>query len=208
MSVRAATFVALGHYPTATLYEAAGGHGAMDRAIKPIAWGMSLAGPAFTVCCKPRDNLAIHRALDEAPAGAVLVIDTMQGHAESYCGGIIAAAAKARGLVGVVLDGHVRDLRELKAQDLPVFCRGSALGGVYKQDPGQLQVPVVCGGAQVAPGDVVVGDDDGVIVIPPAGVASILAAAQKRDDWERTMLDGLAAGRTTLDLLGLKEKSR
>lgn len=199
------TTVALWRYPTATLYEAAGGRGAMDAAIKPLAGGMSLAGPAFTVCCRPGDNLAIHRALDEAPAGTVLVIDTTQGHAGSYCGGIIAAAAKTRGLAGVVLDGHVRDVGELRSQQLSIFCRGAALGGVRKQDPGQLQVPVVCGGVQVAPGDIVVGDDDGVVVVPAAKAATVLAAAQKRDDWERMMLDGLAAGRTTLDVLGLKE---
>lgn len=194
----------LSRYPTATLYEASGRRGAMDSAIKPLTPGLRLAGAAYTVRCAPNDNLAVHRALEQAPAGSVLVIDTAQGQEGTYCGEIMVLAARARGIAGIVLDAHVRDSSEIREMGYPVFCRGAAIRGAHKNEAGALQVPIVCGNVHISPGDIIVGDDDGAIVIPSMEASAVLDAARERDEWERFMMRGVSEGRTTLDLLGRK----
>lgn len=196
-------FDLLGKYPTATLFEAAMRNGAMDSAIRPLHGDMRVKGEAFTVLCYPYDNLAIHRALAENIRDKILVIHTGQGTSGSYCGGIIAKAAKERGAAGIVLDGFIRDKQEIREVNIPIFCRGIALSGTQKTNPGSLQKPIVCGGISVVAGDYVFGDEDGVVVVIRSEADQVLAAAKKRDDFEKKMIDGILSGKTTLNLLGL-----
>jgi 4-hydroxy-4-methyl-2-oxoglutarate aldolase len=196
----------LGKYPTATLFEAAKRHGAMDPAIKPLHRDMRIKGEAFTVLCEPYDNLAVHRALADNISGKVLVIDTGQGTSGTYCGGIIAKAAKERGAVGIVLNGFVRDFQEIQELDFSIFCRGTALSGSKKSSPGSLQAPVVCCGVLISPEDYVFGDDDGVIIIGRSEAGQVLDAARKRDEFEKKLIKGILSGKTTLELFGLSGK--
>lgn len=198
---------ALGHpltrFSAATVYEAAGRQYALDPHIRPIVAGARVSGPAFTVQCAPGDNLAIHRALEAVALGDVIVIAT--GAPErSYLGAVLATAAHLRGAAAIVLDGLVRDVDELVALGFPVFARGSALIGAQKQEGGDFQVPVRCGGVAVNPGDAIVGDGDGVVAVPASALADVLSAAEQRDEWERAVRRGLAAGELIVDLLDLR----
>ncbi|MGK9230337.1 4-carboxy-4-hydroxy-2-oxoadipate aldolase/oxaloacetate decarboxylase [Inquilinus limosus] len=195
---------ALAAFSPPTLHEAMGQRGAMPACIKPIYPGMKLAGSALTVRCKPGDNLAIHVAAASAQPGDVLVVDN-DGFVESGpFGDVLATACQARGVVGLVIDGCVRDGPCLREMGFPVFSRGLAMKGAAKTHPGEVGVPIVCAGVAVSPGDVVIGDDDGVVVVPRALIALALKAAREREDTEDAIKEKLKAGATTLDLLGLR----
>ena len=195
---------ALSALPPVTLHEVIGQKGAMPGCIKPIYPGMRLCGPAFTVDCRPGDNLAIHAAVAAARPGDVLVVD-YKGFAESGpFGDILATACVARGVVGMVIDGCVRDGPAIRAMGFPIFARGLNMKGTTKLAPGAVGVPITCAGVPVAPGDAVVGDDDGVVVVPRALVAAACRAAREREDKEASMRERLRAGATTVDLLNLR----
>jgi 4-hydroxy-4-methyl-2-oxoglutarate aldolase len=195
---------ALAAFPPATLHEAMGQRGAMPTAIKPIYQGMKLSGSALTVRCKPGDNLAIHAAVAEAQPGDVLVVDN-DGFIESGpFGDVLATACQARGVVGLVIDGCVRDGPTLKAMGFPVFSRGLNMKGAAKSNPGEIGVPIVCAGVAVSSGDVIVGDDDGIVVVPRSMIAQALKGAREREDKEDAIKAKLKQGETTLDLLGLR----
>lgn len=185
---------------TATLHEALGKRGALPSAIKPVAQGMRLCGPAFTVASPPMDNLLLHQALYQAKPGDVLVV-TVSGHYEAgYWGEIMAVAAQARGLAGLVIDGGVRDSRELARMKFPVFSRGLCIRGTLKHGGGALNKPLTFGDVVVEPGDMVVGDDDGVVIVPKADHATIIEKARSRVVAEDKIMDRLRAGETTLDI--------
>lgn len=156
---------------------------AMDRTgaaagLAPVGRWQRLAGPAFPVRTRAGDNLVVHRAMDLAPAGAVLVIDA-GGHVDrAVFGEILARYGTARGLRGVVLDGAVRDVDGLAAGPLPVFARGVSHLGPYKDGPGEINGPVQVGGTVVRAGDLVVGDADGVAVVPAARAGEVVATAE------------------------------
>jgi 4-hydroxy-4-methyl-2-oxoglutarate aldolase len=195
---------ALAAFSPATLHEAMGQRGAMPSCIKPIYPGMKVAGSALTVRCKPGDNLAIHRAVAEARPGDVLVVDN-DGFAESGpFGDVLATACQAKGILGLIIDGCVRDGPNLKAMGFPVFSRGLNMKGAAKSNPGDVGVPIVCAGVAVSPGDIVIGDDDGVVVVPRAMIAEALKGARARDDKEDAIKEKLKSGATTIDLLGLR----
>lgn len=199
-----ADIAALAQLAPPTLHEAMGQRGAMPSSIKPIYPGMKVSGSALTVRCKPGDNLPIHTAVAEALPGDVLVVD-YDGFLESGpFGDVLATACRAKGVVGLVIDGCVRDGLVLKEMRFPVFARGLCMKGSSKVHPGDVGVPIVCAGVRVAPGDVIVGDDDGVVVIPLGAVAQTFAAAREREDKESAMKERLMQGETTLDLLGLR----
>ena len=188
----------------ATLYEAAGAKGALDPAIKPIDASMRLAGPAFTVEARAGDNLAIHYAISRAQAGDVLVIDG-RGHLDiAFIGDVMAAACQARGIAGMVLDGAARDANAMTQMGFAVFCRGLSIKGPGKNQPGRVQVPIVCAGAPVRPGDIVVGDRDGVVVIDAAHWRTVLETARVREAKEAKIKQAFASGRTTVELLELE----
>ena len=179
--------------------------GALDPAIKPIASGMKLAGPAVTVDAPEGDNLALHLAISTAPPGSVLVVD-YKGHMDvAVTGDIMALAAKQRGLAGMVVDGAIRDADEIEELGVPVFARGLSIRGPSKVGPGSVGEPISMGGVSVETGDIVVGDRDGVVVIGRDRWADALAEARARDAREVSVQEGLKAGKTTVELMKLDD---
>ena len=193
---------------SATLHEAAGRVGALPAGIQAAVAGMTLAGPAFTVRCPPGDNLWIHRALVAASPGDVLVVETGEGEAlYGYWGEIMSEAAKVVQLAGLVLQGGSRDHGALGVVGFPVFSFGPCIRGTIKdkaRDHGRLGAPVTLGDITVNPGDLVVGDVDGVVVLAAIDVESVVAAGIEREAKERDTIDRLRAGATTLDLYDLQ----
>lgn len=190
--------------PTATLHEAGGKLGALPAAIKPVATGMRLAGPALTVHSPGGDNLWLHRALDIARPGDVMVVHTSGVHEYGYWGEIMGTMAKARRLGGLVIDACVRDGALLAQLRFPVFCRGLAIRGTGKDFGaiGWLNAPVRIGEVVVEAGDLVVGDGDGVVAVPNARVAEVVEAGRSREATEAAILERLEAGEATLDVYG------
>lgn len=187
-----------------TIYEAAGRRGGMDPDIRPIASGMRVCGPVFTAACHPGDNLAAHRALAVAPAGSVLVV-AGAGVFVGYWGELMTIAAQARGIAGLVIDGAVRDVAVLVERAFPVWARGVSMRGAAKETAGVIGAPVVCGGIAAAPGDWVVGDDDGVVCVAAAELERVASAALARTRREAELAERLRSGETTIDALGLRD---
>lgn len=168
------------------------------------AWpGARVAAPAYPVRCSTGDNLAVHVAVARAPAGSALVVDVGELRELGYWGEVLTTAAEARGIAGLVIDGGVRDLAALRSHAFPVFATTTALRGATKCRAGAVDAPVRVGDVPVEPGDWVVGDDDGVVVIPGASLDGVLRAARARADREDGFFAALRAGATTLELLGL-----
>jgi len=187
----------------ATVYEAAGRRGSVDPRIKPLARGIRLLGPAFTVECHPRDNLMLHKALQIAEKGDILVAST-QGYPEAgYWGGLMAGSAIARQLGGLVIDGCVRDSTEILEMEFPVFCRGTCIRGTAKGILGRVNHPVLFGDVVVNPGDLVLGDDDGLVIVDRTEIETVLKAAQERDAKEEKKAAALAKGISSVELNNL-----
>ena len=197
---------ALAAAPTALLSDALGRWGNLDAAIRPVAPGMQCFGPAFTLRCWPADNLTIHRAVELAAHGDVLVIDGGSGRDTALLGDILVYAARLRGVAGIVLQGLVRDSAAIAAQGLPVFSCGATARGPVKETLGAVQVPIQCGGVLVRHGDLVSGDDDGVVVIPREQAAAVAERIRLIHEREEQVKKALAAGQTTVDILGLRSK--
>lgn len=197
----ASTAAALAELGAATLGESGGAP--MHRRLRPVWPGASVAAPAFPVRCAPGDNLAVHVGVVRAPAGSVLVVDVGRTSDRGYWGEVLTTAAECRGLAGLVIDGCVRDVGALEAHRFPVFSVGVALPGATKNLPGSVGSPVVVGGTAVHLGDWIVGDVDGVVVVPAGRVDEVLAAGQERAEKERGFFAALAGGSTTVELLGL-----
>lgn len=191
----------------ATLHEAAGRIGALPSAIKPVAPGMRVAGPAYTVVVPMLDNLWIHRALYRAAPGDVLVVSTSGGIEGGYWGDILNEAAMARGLAGLVIDGGVRDTAGLAGMDFPVFSNGVCIRGTIKgfDVPPRLQRPVAIGEVVIAPGDLIVGDRDGVVAIPAAEAADAVRRGEAREIDEAAKIARIRAGERTIDIYGFQE---
>lgn len=196
---------------TSTLCEASGLPCALDYAIRPVWKGAAIAGPAYPLRCAPADNLAIHIAVDAVPPGHVLVVDAF-GYVAGYWGEVLAVAAQARGITGLIIDGGVRDIDALERRKFPAFARGIGMRGTVKFHAPSVGEPIVIAGVAIAPGDLVVADTDGALAIPQAHVARTLESARKRTDKEAVTMKRLLAGETTLELLGLtvhrKSKSK
>jgi 4-hydroxy-4-methyl-2-oxoglutarate aldolase len=169
------------------------------------AWpGARLAAPAFTVRCTPGDNLAVHVAVAEAPSGTCLVVDVGEHSDFGYWGEVLTTGAQARGLAGLVIDGGVRDIAAIERRGFPVFASRIALRGATKDQPGAVGIPIRCGGASVVSGDWIVGDADGVVVVPGDAITEVLEAAAERERREAVVFEELASGATTtIELLGL-----
>jgi 4-hydroxy-4-methyl-2-oxoglutarate aldolase len=191
----------------ATLHEAAGRIGALPAAIKPVASDMTLAGPAFTVHCPALSNLQIHHALYHAEPGDVLVVHVSGGVEAGYWGDILNEAAMACGLGGLVIDGGVRDSAGLASAAFPVFSNGVCIRGTGKDYDATawLQQPVLIGDITVHPGDMVVGDRDGVVVIPGEQAVAAVAAGQRREADEAAKIAAIRQGKRTLDLYGFAD---
>ncbi|MFZ6044594.1 RraA family protein [Pseudomonas sp. CR3202] len=190
---------------SSTLYEASGLPTAVDPAIRPLWRGAFIAAPAFPLECSPGDNLALHLALERAPKGSVLVVGT-GNFVAGYWGEVLTVAAQAAGVVGLVIDGGVRDIQAIEKLGFPVFSRGVSVKGTVKATAPSIGESMPFNGAQVAPGDLVVADDDGVVIIPRAEVERTLAEGEARADNEARMMAALRAGSTTVELMGLKRQ--
>ncbi|MFJ3214054.1 4-carboxy-4-hydroxy-2-oxoadipate aldolase/oxaloacetate decarboxylase [Streptomyces flaveolus] len=193
----------LGELGAATVYEANGQQGAFDSSLKPLDPTCIMVGTAVTLDLPPADNWYIHLALLEAGPGDVLVVDA-KGYLEAGpWGDVLTCAAQERGLAGLVIDGAVRDSRDIVASGFPVFSRGLSIKGTTKAVPGRINVPVRVGGVLVEPGDIVIGDADGLVRVPAHEAEDALAASEARAAKETDFRDRIRAGETTLDLLGL-----
>jgi regulator of RNase E activity RraA len=180
----------LGDLPTANIADAMHRLGAMDARIRPMWDGARLVGAAYTVWTRPGDNAGIHEALRHAQPGDILVINGGGDESRALIGELIGGRAKSRGVVGFVIDGAVRDAPGLAEYDMPVFARALTAAGPYKDGPFVVAAPTAVGGVVVNPGDVIVGDDDGVVVVP-LGLADLVAqvAQAKHDDELRKRRD-------------------
>jgi 4-hydroxy-4-methyl-2-oxoglutarate aldolase len=204
-SADAAAFAELAALGSATVHEAGGRLPALDHALRPLDRDLPVAGPAFTVRCGVRDNLALHRAVAAAPERSVLIVDA-GGDDSAYWGEILTRAALARGVAGVVLDGGIRDTTRIRALGFPAWARHIAIRGVDKAVPGDLDVPIVLAGERVDPGAIVVADADGIVLVPAERLDEVLVAARARAAREAELIDRLRAGELTLDLLGLRDR--
>ncbi len=179
--------------------------GVMDSGIKPLDPKSHVVGRAVTARCYPGDNLALHQAIYTAQAGDVLVLDC-HGYTEAgHFGDIMALACQVRGIAGVVIDGSCRDAEDIKALGLPVFVRALNPSGTVKKSLGEVNVPVNCGGIRVNPGDIILGDCDGVVVVPQEFEDEVFAKAQAKFDKEQHIVEQLKAGKTTLEVYGFNE---
>jgi 4-hydroxy-4-methyl-2-oxoglutarate aldolase len=190
-------------FDPATLYEAAGRRGMVDPSIRPAWAGAKVCGPALTVECPPGDNLMLHQAVAVATPGVVIVAKLGGYLLTGAWGEILTVAAKARGVAGLVVDGAVRDTEAIAEQDFPVFSRGLAIGSCTKERLGNLNVPMLFGGVNVRPGDIVIGNADGVVILEQERADEIYQASVKRRQRETQLIADLRSGKTTLDLLGL-----
>ena len=181
--------------PTGQVCDAMDRLGALDWRIKPLTPESSLCGPALTVRTRPGDNLMVWKAVDVAQPGDVLVIATYEHTVTSTFGEFVARAAKAKGLAGIVCDGMCRDLSGIRASGLPTFVLGASPAAPGKDGPGEIGGRVSCGGIVVAPGDIVVGDEDGVVVVPLADAPAVAAALVGVRAKEARMQANQAAGR-------------
>lgn len=191
-------------FDTATLYEAAGQQGMVDPGIRPMWPGAHMVGVAATLTCPPADNLMLHHAVAAAVPGVVLVASADGYTRAGAWGEVLTVAAQAKGIAGLVIDGCVRDIEAIAERRFPVFARGLAIGACKKERLGTLNEPIVFGGVLVKPGDIVVGNADGIVVIDRDAVEQVWQAATERRDREREIFRQLDSGKTTIELLGLK----
>lgn len=191
----------------ATLHEAAGRIGALPSGIKPVTTEMTLCGPAFTVHCPPLSNLQIHHALYQAQPGDILVVHVSGGTEAGYWGDILNEAAMARGLGGLIIDGGVRDTAGLAKMDFPVFSYGVCIRGTGKdyEAVAWLQEAVRMGEVMIRPGDLVMGDRDGVVVIPVDRVEEVVVKGEAREADEAAKIEKIRQGARTVDLYGFAE---
>jgi 4-hydroxy-4-methyl-2-oxoglutarate aldolase len=200
-----ALVVAMHEQSATTVYEAAGQQGAMEHSIRPIAVGMKLCGSALTVRCQPADNLTLHAAIALAQPGDVIVADVGGALDAGHWGEITTVAAQARGVAGLVINGGVRDIGPIVRRGFAVFAPAISMKATVKATPGLINHPIVCGGVTIYPGDLVLADDDGIVVVAHARVAQVLEESRQREQREAEVMRRLEAGELTLDVLGFQQ---
>ena len=196
---------ALAAFGVATVHEALGRSGLLAPYMRPVYAGARACGTAVTVLAHPGDNWMLHVAAEMLQPGDIVVLGTSSHNADGMFGDLLATSFRARGGVGLVIDAACRDTAELRAMGFPVWSKAVNAQGCVKATVGSVNVPVVCAGAVVHPGDVIVADDDGVVVVPRARAAQTVAAAAARTTRESASRERLARGELGLDLYGMRD---